>query len=411
MKQFMQVLRFEFLNYAKSKVFIILTVLIVLVVGVVLSFPRITQLIGSQEEEQPPADRPVLAVQAVDNAQQAVDYLAAALPDYQVQPVQTGEDVNQGVRNGTYEAAVILDAPLSYRYVTVSVSLTDTLPSRVDTAMAELYRLQALEQAGVTAQQAQEILTAQPQQQVVQLGTDQMQKFFYTYILMLLLYMAIILYGQLVASGVAAEKSSRAMELLITSVRPTNLIFGKIMGAGLAGLTQLVVILAAAFGFYNLNRTYWEGNAVIASIFDMPLGIMLYTVLFFVLGFFLYAFLFGALASLADRSEDVNTLVLPANFLFLIAFFVVFYSMMSGEVDAPLMVACSYIPFTSPMAMFTRIAIGNPQAWEIVLSVAILILSVFAVGKLSAAIYRVGVLLYGKPPRMRELLGMLRARR
>ncbi|HIS70354.1 MAG TPA: ABC transporter permease [Candidatus Gallacutalibacter stercoravium] len=411
MKQFMQVLRFEFLNYAKSKVFIILTVLIVLVVGVVLSFPRITQLIGSQEEEQPPADRPVLAVQAVDNAQQAVDYLAAALPDYQVQPVQTGEDVNQGVRNGTYEAAVILDAPLSYRYVTVSVSLTDTLPSRVDTAMAELYRLQALEQAGVTAQQAQEILTAQPQQQVVQLGTDQMQNFFYTYILMLLLYMAIILYGQLVASGVAAEKSSRAMELLITSVRPTNLIFGKIMGAGLAGLTQLVVILAAAFGFYNLNRTYWEGNAVIASIFDMPLGIMLYTVLFFVLGFFLYAFLFGALASLADRSEDVNTLVLPANFLFLIAFFVVFYSMMSGEVDAPLMVACSYIPFTSPMAMFTRIAIGNPQAWEIVLSVAILILSVFAVGKLSAAIYRVGVLLYGKPPRMRELLGMLRARR
>lgn len=411
MKQFMQVLRFEFLNYAKSKVFIILTVLIVLVVGVVLSFPRITQLIGSQEEEQPPADRPVLAVQAVDNAQQAVDYLAAALPDYQVQPVQTGEDVNQGVRNGTYEAAVILDAPLSYRYVTVSVSLTDTLPSRVDTAMAELYRLQALEQAGVTAQQAQEILTAQPQQQVVQLGTDQMQNFFYTYILMLLLYMAIILYGQLVASGVAAEKSSRAMELLITSVRPTNLIFGKIMGAGLAGLTQLVVILAAAFGFYNLNRTYWEGNAIIASIFDMPLGIMLYTVLFFVLGFFLYAFLFGALASLADRSEDVNTLVLPANFLFLIAFFVVFYSMMSGEVDAPLMVACSYIPFTSPMAMFTRIAIGNPQAWEIVLSVAILILSVFAVGKLSAAIYRVGVLLYGKPPRMRELLGMLRARR
>ena len=91
MKQFMQVLRFEFLNYAKSKVFIILTVLIVLVVGVVLSFPRITQLIGSQEEEQPPADRPVLAVQAVDNAQQAVDYLAAALPDYQVQPVQTGK--------------------------------------------------------------------------------------------------------------------------------------------------------------------------------------------------------------------------------------------------------------------------------------------------------------------------------
>ena len=188
--------------------------------------------------------------------------------------------MNQGVRNGTYEAAVILDAPLSYRYVTVSVSLTDTLPSRVDTAMAELYRLQALEQAGVTAQQAQEILTAQPQQQVVQLGTDQMQNFFYTYILMLF-----AVYGDYSLRPAGGLRRGGGEKLPCNGTAdhqraPHQFNFRQNYGRGPGWAYQLVVILAAAFGFYNLNRTYWEGNAVIASIFDMPLGIMLYTVLF-----------------------------------------------------------------------------------------------------------------------------------
>ena len=126
------------------------------------------------------------------------------------------------------------------------------------------------------------------------------------------------------------------------------------------------------------------------------------------LGFFIYAFLFGALGSLANRSEDVNTLVLPVTMLFVVAFLVVMTSMGSGTVDSPLMVVCSYIPFTSPMAMFTRIAMGSVAAWEIILSVAILIATTIGVGYLSAAIYRVGVLLYGKPPKLSELFRILK---
>jgi len=149
---------------------------------------------------------------------------------------------------------------------------------------------------------------------------------------------------------------------------------------------------------------------VIESVFGMPLRMILYTVLFFVLGFLLYSFLYGALASLASRLEDVNTLIMPVTFLMIIAFMITMFSMV-GDVDSPLMKVTSYIPFTSPLAMFTRIAMGHVETIEIVISVAILLLSTVGVGYLAAAIYRIGVLMYGKPPKFNELLRALRNNR
>ena len=129
---------------------------------------------------------------------------------------------------------------------------------------------------------------------------------------------------------------------------------------------------------------------------------------FFVLGFFIYAFLFGAIGSTASKLEDINTSTLPLMFLFIIAFFVVLFSMSSGNVDNLAMVICSYVPFTSPMAMFTRIAMSTVPWYEIVISIAILVGSVIGVGVLSAKIYRVGVLLYGTTPKIGSIIKAIR---
>ncbi len=126
--------------------------------------------------------------------------------------------------------------------------------------------------------------------------------------------------------------------------------------------------------------------------------------LFFILGFFIYAFLYGAVGSTASKLEDINTSVMPITFTFIIAFLVVMMSMSTGNVDSTLMRICSYIPFTSPMAMFTRIAMSTVAWYEIVISVAVLIASVNVVGILSAKIYRVGVLLYGTSPKFFNIL-------
>jgi ABC-2 type transport system permease protein len=201
------------------------------------------------------------------------------------------------------------------------------------------------------------------------------------------------------------------MELLITSARPNSLLFGKVIGSGLAGLIQMIAIFGSAILFYNINAASWAGNEIIASIFNMPLNILGFALLFFVLGYFLYAFLFGAIGSLASRTEDVNTMVLPVMFGFIIAFMVVIMSIATGNIENPAMKFCSFLPFTSPMAMFGRIAMASPAWYEIIISVLLLIVTTALIGMLSARIYRIGVLMYGKPPKFGELLHVLKAER
>ncbi len=194
------------------------------------------------------------------------------------------------------------------------------------------------------------------------------------------------------------------MEVLITSAKPTSMMFGKVLASCIAGLVQLIAVFGSALLLFNLNRSYWGDNQIISSIFDMPPELIAYMLVFFVLGFLVYAFMFGAVGSTASKLEDINTSVMPITMLFIIGFFVVMFSMASGNIDTVLMKVCSYIPFTSPMAMFTRICMSVVPWYEIVISMAILAGSVVGIGVLSAKIYRVGVLMYGNPPKLGALL-------
>ena len=143
------------------------------------------------------------------------------------------------------------------------------------------------------------------------------------------------------------------------------------------------------------------------SIFDIPLHLLLFMLVFFILGFLIYAFLYGAVGSTVSKLEDINTAIMPITFLFIIAFIVVMTALGSGEVDNLPMLVCSFIPFTSPMAMFTRIAMSTVPSWQITISIAILAVSVCGTGVLAARIYRVGVLLYGTTPKPAEVLRMI----
>ena len=140
----------------------------------------------------------------------------------------------------------------------------------------------------------------------------------------------------------------------------------------------------------------------------MPTSLLIYMLIFFLLGFFIYAFMYGAIGSTTSKLEDINTSVMPVTMLFIIAFIVVVFSLSSGTVDNTLLKVCSYIPFTSPIAMFTRIAMSTVSFYEIAISIAILIVSAVGIGIISAKIYRVGVLLYGTTPKIGTVLKLIR---
>lgn len=412
MKQFFTVFRFEFKNYAKNKVFIAITLLAILLLGGVRFFPRVKEAFSSgTQTEEPGQEREIVALadSSGANAQESLAFFSAALPQYEwkLTDADTGA-LKAKVEDGSYRFALILQSPLKYQYIVANISMTDTVSNELDELIVTKYRADTMQKLGLSAQESQQLLSAQAQGETITLGKDQMKSYFYTFILMFALYMTILVYGQFVAQSVVTEKSSKAMELLITSAKPSSLMFGKVVGTGLAGLVQLILIVGSAFIFFNLNRSYWDSGSVITSLFDMPLGLVLYTILFFVAGYFLYAFLFGALASLASRMEDTNTLVMPVMLVFIVSFMVTIFSMVGGKIDSVLMKVLSFVPFTSPMAMFARIAMSEVAPIQIILSIVILIVSIIGIGFLAAGIYRVGVLMYGKPPKLKELVRILR---
>lgn len=411
MKQFSTILKFELMGYLKNKIFVGLTIFLLVFVTAVMVLPNIGSLISSGSGESDgavdPSTLPALVVSAEDDDLEALveQYFKEAFPSYRV--VRSDESLdtlkNQIVA-GELAGAFILDSASSYTYYVNNLSMTDTNTKVASEVLQSVYRVNAMISGGIAPEAAGEILSATITGKTETLGKDQAQNFLYTYIMITALYLVIMLYGQMVASNVASEKSSRAMEVLVTSAHPSSMMFGKVIASCIAGLSQLVLIFGTSIVLYQLNSDAWADMPIFSAIFGMPLSLFLYMIVFFVLGFLIYAFMYGAIGSTVSKLEDINTSSMPISFLFIIAFFVVLFSLTSGNVDNFAMVVCSYVPFTAPIAMFTRIAMGTVQLYEIVISIVVLVSSVFGIGFLSAKIYRVGVLLYGTPPKLSAII-------
>lgn len=407
MKQFGKIFKFELKNYAKNKAFVGVTIFLMVVIAIVMFFPRITALFESDDTSDTTTDLSVMLVKAADSTQADMvkETFAASFTDYDVQI--TDEEISvikDRITSGDIECAFVMNGATSFTYYVDNLSMYDMNPDIATSVLQQIYQMNAMINGGMSAEDAAGVMSIQIDAEVESLGKDQMQNFFYTYIMIFALYMVILLYGQMVAMSVATEKSSRAMELLITSAKPINMMFGKVLAACMAGLVQLVAIFGSALVFYNVNKSYWGDNGIIDSIFNIPPELFIYMLVFFLLGFLIYAFLYGAISSTVSKLEDINTAVQPVTFLFIIGFMVVMFSMSSGSVDNILMQICSYIPFTSPMAMFTRIAMSIVPWYEIAISIGILVASTFGIGILSAKIYRVGVLMYGTSPKIGNII-------
>ncbi|MBO7310491.1 MAG: ABC transporter permease [Clostridia bacterium] len=411
MKQFKTILKFELKSYFKNKTFIGITLFLVVAITLVMFFPRITALFDNDNDTAEQEKNGIMLIKpsTPESEELFCSAFSACFPDMEVKATfESDEQIKKAITENEAECAFVMTSLDSYTYYVNNLSIYDTRTATANEALTNIYQMSVMMSSGMSAEQAGQILSVQIESETVNLGKDHTENFFYTYIMIFALYMVILLYGQMVATSVATEKSSRAMELLITSARPTSMMFGKIFAACVAGLSQLVLVFGSAILFYKINEDYWGSNPLISSIFNMPVSLLVYMLIFFVLGFLIYAFLYGAIGSTASKLEDINTSVMPLSFMFIIAFMVVMTSMTSGDVSNMAIRICSYIPFTSPMAMFTRIAMSSVPIYEILISIAILAVSVVGIGIVSARIYRIGVVLYGTPPKPAAIIKALK---
>jgi ABC-2 type transport system permease protein len=227
------------------------------------------------------------------------------------------------------------------------------------------------------------------------------------YLILFLLFTTIMGTGQLIATEITAEKSSRVMEVLVTSVSPLTQMFGKIFGMFIIGLSQTALFVAAAA--INLSMPHNDSalKSIGINIKDVPVDVFIYAIAFYLIGYFLFATLYAGVGSLVSRTEDLGQAVMPLMFLNLGGFYIGMFGL--NAPDSTFVKVASFIPFFTPYAMFMRIGMTEVPIWEIAVSLGVLLITTLVCGWLSAKIYRTGVLLYGKRPTIKELRKAMKA--
>lgn len=249
---------------------------------------------------------------------------------------------------------------------------------------------------------------------------DSLALFAFGYIIAFVIYGTMFMYGSMIMRGVIEEKSNRIVEIIASSIKPVELMIGKVVGVGAMGLTQYGIWIVATLGItaasapivalFTGGETQQEAQAA-ASSFSMPEIdplFWVYFVLFFLFGYLIYSALFAAVGSAVDNEADSQQLMFPVSIPILLA--IVILPKVSTDPDSTLAVVASLIPLFSPILMVARIPITDVPLWQILTSFGLMFITFMLFMKLSAKIYRVGILMYGKKPSFKEIYKWLRYR-
>lgn len=422
MKQFLKVLKFELNNYFKNKSFVVVTLLLmVLAIGGVAA-PTIYQTVtgkgnssskgqenleSQQESDEEPKGKLILACDVTMSSLPAD--IQEMMPGYEWEII-TGtteenlEQVKKQVEAGQVDGGFVLEDWMKYTYVVENLSMRDSAEQQFSEILKMANRNRFLSASGVDAAEFEMINAQEPQGEQLILGKDSISNYLYTYVMVFILYCLILFYGQMIATTVTTEKSNRAIEILVTSVSSTSLIFGKVLAGAIAGIVQVGLILGGGVLSYRFFGSGWGG--MLDMLFDIPMASWLTFLVFGLLGYLLYAFLFGMLGALVSKTEDISKSATPVTMIFIVAFILVIVNL--SNVDGLVMKIGSYVPFTSCMAMLARISMGGVAVWEVILSAVILAVSCLAVGWLAAKIFRFGTLMYGNPIKLSKAIKQLK---
>lgn len=405
MRKFLTVLQYELKEYFQSKGFMIFTILLAVLGAAALCLPRfidmsdITGVGGKTEtvqeadnEEDTSKEKDVFYL--IDEAGVTQpEILAQFFPAAEFVNAASVEDLIKVVEEQEAAAGFVVKSSSEYDYYVYNMGMTDTNSRIFDEAMKVFYQIQYCNENNLDYAQITEMyemaITSNPQI----LNKDTGSNYWYCYFLVIIVFMLIVFYGQMIAVSVTNEKSNRAIEVLVTSTTPNSLLFGKVIAGAIGGLFQAGVILGAILLSYQANRQQWGG--MLDIMLDIPGEVILTFAFFGIGGYLFYAFLYGAMGALVSKTEDISK---SSSGLMIIIMVVYFFALVQlTNVDGIVIKVLSFLPISSYSTMFARIAMGTVQPWEIIVSFLILVASIFGAGVIGAKIYRLGTLRYGNP--------------
>jgi ABC-2 type transport system permease protein len=408
MNKTLLVARHEFLVTAANKAFVAITLLgpiLILAVSVlpgllatssVASAGSVVAVVGGDGDRDGGIAASMSAALAEGKSR------AEAVPDEAV--------ARGGVLSGRYSAAVILPSDWTTADQVTLLVKTGTdyiLYSRVGSAVDALSREARAAASGIDPAAIRKVLKS-PRLDVQQLGKKESGShggadaylgiLFTVLAFVMLMYMTVLLYGQLIGRSVLQEKSNKTVEIMLSSVSSRELMAGKILGPGLAGLIQYAFWIVVALGGIKVLGP----SLHIAMPSALTAGNLFWLVAFFLPAYFLYSSIYAALGAGAEDEQHLTQLAWPLLLFLMVPIFLI--NLLLSNPDSTISAILSYFPLTSPIVMLIRILVSPPALWKIGVSYALLLVSVWAAVLFSAKVFRIGVLMTGKKRKLGEII-------
>jgi ABC-2 type transport system permease protein len=421
----------EYTSRVKARAFLITSIILLVVVFLAPFIPTIVQYVtaGNASQIQIEVVNEAGPVAGLDEAQLAA-FINTTLngtktgsqAPYAIssQPQAALGSLQSQVKNGKLDMLLVLERlpnqDLRFTYDTNASSSNDTHLPTIQALAQQLNVLDVAHRLGLTSSQLSSLFAPPDLAVVYTQGTAPTSGSTADILLALagaiLLFVSVGTYGGIVAAGVAEEKSGRVMEILVNAATPFQLLVGKVLGIGAACLTQMGSVVVVGIGGLLLQTPLQAAlfgastGGFIQQFTSVSIPFYLLFLVYLLLAFFLYATLFAGLGALVKRQEEVQSAtILPG--LLTVSGYLLFFLAVSNP-NADWVRGLSYIPFWSPILMLLRLAVGTVAWWEIVLTIALMLVTILACIWFAARLYRLGVLLYGQRPGLGQLVKLVR---
>lgn len=403
MRNFWIVLGQTYCDRVRTKIFIGMTLLLIGGGIFLFSFPTLVQKFSGEKEKAK-----VVFISEAPNVTVDQSNLSKALPewDWSLGDKTKLNQYKQELLDKKIEALFILKEGVGAEPVLDYFMKLDN-PKLIQSAQVFVQN-QYFQSAVVKQQLSEEAvksLTMNVQAKKQNLNNEETSSFLLVYLLVAIMYLAITSYGNAIATAVASEKASRVMEVMVTKVSPVHMVFGKILGVGLASLTQLFIFflsmaLYIKSGIFKVSDSFFGVNIDVNLITGEHAA---YFLLYFVLGYFVYAALFAVFGSMVSRPEELSGTTMPIT-LILMGSLVVELLVVLDNPEGLVSRVTSYVPFTAPISMVVRIINGSVGNLEIITSMVVLLASISLIAMFAAKVYPKGVLRSGKSLKFSQLL-------
>ncbi|MFL9649819.1 MULTISPECIES: ABC transporter permease [unclassified Exiguobacterium] len=365
----------------RSKAFLISTLLTILFI---FGFTNIDRLLANFEDTDQ-----AQAILVTDNNELTTLMQSLGYEDIESASISESE-ARAGLDNGDYEIVAFIEEDSAR---VLSERPEPDFTTVLQTALREVRNAELIEASNIDPT----VLAALNEPVTVEesyLGrggenSDELfSSFAFVYVMLMLLYISIITYGSMISTEVTTEKSSRVMELIISTTHPVTHMLAKISAIGTLALLQIAIFLG--FGYFSARS-----NEMAQSVIDNAGNVraVVYLLTFFTLGYLLYAAMFAVLGSLVSRVEESQQMTMPVIMLLVAGFLAAMFGLNNPE--APIVTILSYVPFFTPMLMFLRVMLVDVPVWEVALSIGIMIATIGVILWVGSKFYRGGVLFYG----------------